>query len=138
MNEINSELVFWALGAAFIAFGMYSRVRLRKLAQSEYTVPGTLVSYEELSDMGVERGSTGIKYYPVVRFDTPSGTVQQVSRIGTSTRGEEIGTTVEVHYDPEDPARFELLDGKEAMKRQTMPIVLGVAFLAIGTALMFG
>lgn len=136
MNTAGSEWIFFALGAAFIMFGIYSRVRLRRLSQSEYTVPGTIVDYEELSDLGVERGSTGIKYYPVIRFDTPKGRVQEVSRIGTSGRAEEIGANVQVHYDPEDPARFELLNGKETLKRQSIPIALGVAFLAVGTALL--
>ncbi|OWA37420.1 hypothetical protein B9G55_05015 [Saccharibacillus sp. O16] len=137
MNQGGSTWIFWLLGAIFIGFGIYSRIRLRRLAESEHTVSGTIVRYEELPDTGMERGSTGMKYYPVVRFDTSTGRIEAVSRTGTSMRGEEVGTSVDLHYDPEDPARFELLGGKESMRHQMMPIALGAAFLVIGTVLLF-
>lgn len=137
MNEAGSELIFWILGVLFIAFGLYSGVRQRKLSQSEYTVPAEIVRYEELADMGFERGSTGIKYYPVVKFDTKSGTVEQVSRIGSTSQQQPIGSKVDIHYKPDEPSAFEILGGTDAMRKQTAPIVLGVVFLAIGFALLF-
>ncbi|GGO02332.1 DUF3592 domain-containing protein [Saccharibacillus kuerlensis] len=137
MNGSGSEMIFWILGAAFIMFGVYSGIRQRKLAQSEHTVQGEIIRYEEMPDAGIERGSTGIKYHPVVRFQTHSGTVEHMARTGNTMRPPEVGTKVEVHYDPNDPAAFEMLGGDEAVRRQNVPIVLGVVFLAIGFALLF-
>ncbi|NGZ74574.1 DUF3592 domain-containing protein [Saccharibacillus alkalitolerans] len=135
MNGAGSETIFWILGAAFIVFGLYSVMRRRKLSQSEHTVPGEIVRYEELAETPLERSGAGVKYYPVVRFETKNGTVEHVSRSGSSARPQPSGAKVDVHYDPEDPSAFELLSGSDAARREAAPIVLGVVFLGIGVAL---
>lgn len=136
MNGAGSEIIFWILGAAFVAFGLYSGARQRKLAQSEHTVPGEIVRYEELADTGFERSSTGIKYYPVVRFDAGAGPIEQVSQVGSPSPQPPIGAKVDVHYRPDHTAAFEILGGTDALRKQTGPIVLGVVFLAVGFALL--
>lgn len=137
MEGWGNERLFWALGALFIVFGMYSGVRRRKLQQSEHTVTGEILRYEELPDTGLNRGSTGINYHPVVRFKTNSGIVEHVSRVGSSMRSQAGGGQVKVHYNPEDPSLFEMLNDSDTLRKQTLPIVVGVVFLALGAALSF-
>ncbi|WP_172250965.1 DUF3592 domain-containing protein [Saccharibacillus deserti] len=136
MSGSGSEIIFWVLGLLCIAFGLYSGVRQRRLAQSEHTVPGEIIRYEELADTGFDRASTGIKYYPVVRFLAGNVNVERVSQLGSSAPQPPIGTKVEVHYRPDNTAAFEILSGTDALRKQTGPIVLGVVFLAVGFALL--
>ncbi|MCQ4085538.1 DUF3592 domain-containing protein [Saccharibacillus sp. JS10] len=137
MEGWGNARLFWALGVVFIVFGLYSIIRRRKLLKSPHTVTGQILRYEEFPDTGIQRGSTGILYHPVIRFDTPSGTVEHVSRIGSSMRLQNSGASVNVHYNPKDPAQFEVLSDRDQLRQQTLPLIAGVVFLALATALSF-
>ncbi|MDO3412213.1 DUF3592 domain-containing protein [Saccharibacillus sp. CPCC 101409] len=138
MSGAGNAAIFWVLGALFIAFGIYSGARRRRLAASEHTVPGEIVGYEEMADTGMERGSTGVKYHPIVQFQTSGGSFREMSRSGSSTMGSPVGTKVEVHARPDDPAAFEILSEPESARRQSLVIAVGVAFVAVGVVLAIG
>jgi hypothetical protein len=120
-------VVFIAIGAAFVAFGLFSLIRTRQFLQRAVTVEGTVV------DLGAHSGSKGVVYSPTVEYRTPDGGVHRIEDEGSSSHpGVELGDTVPVRYDPGRPEKGRMGTPLRLWGLGGFFVLLGLIFLVVG------
>lgn len=122
--------VFLMIGFVLAGVGVIALVGHRRFMGRAEVTDGEIRGYVE-----ERRGADGNNIrYPIVRFHTPDGTVEQRAKVGTSWNRGKIGSRVEIYYLRDDPARFKLKTIANVLLA-IIPIVMGVIFMGIGAAL---
>ena len=129
-------------GWIFVGVALHVRRYQRKKELNERSLTfGRIVEVaEKVHHRG--RGGTVRSYFPVVEFEAGGQTYRLENENGSRDRESVvIGRSVDVLYDPEDPARFHLADddanatGADSLLRMGMIIIAGAAVLTVlGTA----
>lgn len=122
--------VFLALSFFMLAIGVISGARTGAALSKERTASGLVVDLVAQAD---EDGQTF--YFPVVRFELPDGTQQQIQLPeGSSIPEQSKGEVVTILYDPERPTGSARIQSSASTAlKWVMPAIttfLGVAFLA--------
>lgn len=114
-------LWLWGLGSAgLIAYGVHLRVRSARIAALRTSVQGTIV------DSKWNNTEEPRRYFPVVRYKVGRRSFTTVGKVA-APRKHEVGTAVEVRYDPADPAAGDV----DGARMGTRFIVWGVASFAV-------
>lgn len=124
MNNRMPAFISLLLGAALLAGAAYMYSGTQELVSTATRVSGTVVAFERRSSKG---GSTD---YPVIEFTTASGAVQRFTTTGAGDFAK--GETVEVLYDPGDPANARVNVFIELWLGSIALGVFGVLCLAVG------
>ncbi len=125
-------LLFLAIGVIVAGIGVFVWLRHRSFMRHAEVSKGEVVEYAE----EVRRSSnrTMRYYFPIVRFNTPDGLLEERSKVGTSWRSHKIGLPVDVYYLRDNPARFKL-KSTTSILLSVIPVGVGMVFVAIGAAL---
>ncbi len=109
------------------------------------TTIGTLVRYDEKLETNSNKRNAGggsrktmkIRYYPVFEFTVDGGKYSIVDgNLAKETMPYEIGATIEIHYDPDDPDNSYIVPVSGAFI--VFPIVIGGIFSVIGLLVAAG
>lgn len=112
------------LGA--VAIGQHTRSFLSNAVRAD----GTVVALDALHD----RGST--TYRPIIRFQTPSGTVEFRSSSGSNPPGYTVGDTIPVLYSPAKPNEATPDEFFPLWGAATIVGGIGLVFFAIGATMV--
>ncbi|MGW7822412.1 DUF3592 domain-containing protein [Streptomyces puniciscabiei] len=117
------------IGSVFMAAGLVSRRRTRRLRQEGAKARGRVVRLESRRDID----TNSRLYSPVIQWVTGDGrTVENASSIASSTVGDlRPGAEVTVFYDPDNPKRM-LIDGYDGRAFVVVFCALGAVGLAAG------
>ena len=115
----------WCLvGAVFLCVGIgLRRAAIRREERQRARAEATVVQVLRRVNRGYH--SRGYSWHPVVRFEVDGRAVCLESGEGFGSKRFCEGQTVEVLYDPDDPACFRL-EGRDLL------MLLGKIFLAVG------
>jgi hypothetical protein len=120
-------LGFAVAGLLFAAVGVSTLRAGRRFERTAQRASGTVTDVRSRA-VGTRR-HTGLAWIPVVRFQTADGrTIDGEASGGTNLRRHEPGQTVEVVYDPGDPARFRVGGTPGGAVFSTVFIAAGVLF----------
>ena len=142
MPEIVLVLIFFLgcslTGWIFVGIALHVRryQRKKELNERSLTFGRIVEAAEKVHHRG--RGGTIRSYFPVVEFEADGRTYRLENENGSRDRESVvIGRSVDVLYDPEDPARFHLADddanvtGADSLMRMGMIIIAGAAVLTV-------
>jgi hypothetical protein len=120
---------FLAIGAAFVAAGLFFGVRTWRFLQRAESTEGTIVAMETHS------GSKGPTYSPVVEYAAADGTRHRVTEESSSSHpGVSVGDVVPVKYDPSRPEQGRLAKPFKLWGLPGFFVLLGLVFLVVGLA----
>ena len=126
-------LLFALIGLAILIGGAFSAVKQSRESARRVGTTGTVV---DLVKRVFNPGSAGV-YCPVVEFTTAAGqSVRFESQFGTMPATYQVGQTVAVRYEVEDPQKAEV---DSAASRWLVPgcmIGMGLGFLVLGGSLL--
>jgi hypothetical protein len=126
-------LLFVLIGIAVLIGGVVGAVRQSRESAQRVAATGTVV---DVVQRVVNPGSAGI-YCPIVDFTTAAGQpVRFQSEFGTMPASHEVGQSIAVRYDPNNPQKAEV---DSATSRWLVPgcmIGMGVLFLGMGLVFM--
>jgi hypothetical protein len=126
-------LLFVLIGIAVLIGGVVGAVRQSRESAQRVAATGTVV---DVVQRVVNPGSAGI-YCPTVDFTTAAGQpVRFQSEFGTMPASHEVGQSIAVRYDPNNPQKAEV---DSATSRWLVPgcmIGMGVLFLGMGLVFM--
>jgi Protein of unknown function (DUF3592) len=126
-------LLFVLIGIAVLIGGVVGAVKQSRESARRVAATGIVV---DLVTRVVNPGSAGI-YCPTVDFTTAAGqTVRFQSEFGTMPASHQVGQSISVRYDPNNPQTAEV---DSATSRWLVPgcmIGMGVLFLGMGLVFM--
>ena len=100
LTQLTVPIILTLSGLLFFAIGAGLTMRQRSLEKQGMEAPGVVVALQENYD------SDGSTYKPVVQFQTSGGqTIEFTSSYSSSPPAYEIGESVTVVYNPEDPSK---------------------------------
>ena len=142
MTSIGYYLLFFAVlsinGLIFIGVGLHTVRYQRKKEENETeSARGVIVDIAKKKTRPA-RGRSVTYYVPVIEFTAGEKLYRLENENGSRDRESVvIGRSVDVLYDPEDPARFHLADddanvtGADSLLRMGMIIIAGAAVMTV-------
>ncbi len=125
--------VWGLLGLVFLAVGIaLRRSALRKAERRRARASGTVV--ELARHVSHSDGRTSVSWNPVVEFEYEGRRVTLESEDGVSRRQYYEGQSVEVLYDPDDPACFGI-EGNQTQRR-VYRVMLGIGAGCVAVAVV--
>lgn len=126
-------VLFILIGIAVLIGGVVGAVKQSRESARRVAATGTVV---DLAKRVINPGSAGV-YCPTVDFTTAAGqTVRFESQFGTMPASHQVGQSVAVRYDPNNPQMAEV---DSVTSRWLVPgcmIGMGVLFLGMGLVFM--
>lgn len=114
--------IFAGVGAIFLALGLVFLHHTRTFLATAATAPGEVIALER-------RGG----YHPVVQFQLPDGEPMRFAgQVGSTPPAYQVGQSVEVLYNPEQPRSARIRSFLELWFVATLFTSMGGLFLLIG------
>ena len=120
-------LIFLVIGVALTLGGLYNAWRTRQFLASAEETDGTVIGLKEVND------SDGTMYAPVVRFHASNGSrVEFTDPISSRPSRHQIGQSVRVAYDPEEPDKARVSGTWFVYFVPMAMLAIGIVFTVIG------
>ncbi len=124
-------------GLVFIGLGIYEIITRRRTQRRETVRAVGKVLYIEAHESRSSKYRNVVRVHdsPVVQFSVDGTTVQHKSDIEYREDTFKVGETVNLFYDPGDPARFHLEKGFDRYHRSGMALIAaGLAWAVLSSA----
>jgi hypothetical protein len=127
-----STLIYLAIGAIFLALGVYFFSQELGFLQRAEKLTGTVTDNVASTSYQNEHYSTD--YCPVVDFQTQEGrNVEYTSDVCQAPPNYAVGQKVTIYYDPKDPNAIQMPDKYGGQYAGVfIPGIIGIVFLLIG------
>ena len=125
-------LLALVVGVVVFSFGIYYTVNARKEIGGYKEMTAVVVGYEENRSFSPSDNRTGITYAEVVEYSV-EGITYRAQNTVSSTSPKNIGATMRIAVNPDDPADCIFINSQKWMC--VILIVFGAALIAFGIAM---